>query len=167
MLISAKRRATSISRRGWNWCAKQWLKSQAAKKETTPVVTKETAKIEAAQPIVQEKEKPAPQIKKKKKFPWLLVILGVGVVVVLVVLLTKKKKLTLTVTVGEGVTGNPAAGSYSYNKGDSIPYTYSLLSNNYDNLQVKLDGNVVAASGNVIMNGNHTISVSATKRGNI
>ena len=34
---------------------------------------------------------------------------------------------TLTVTVGEGVDGNPVSGSYTYNQGDSISYSYELL----------------------------------------
>jgi formylglycine-generating enzyme required for sulfatase activity len=145
--------------------SRAWDLAQKSDSPERPVLTKETAKTGVPPPSVQEKEKPAPQLKKKKKFPWLLAILGVGVVIVLVVLLTKKKKQTLNliVTVGEGVTGIPAAGSYTYKKGDSVAYAYSLSSSSYENLTVLLDGNTVAASGNVTMNSNHTLSVSGTK----
>ena len=142
------------------------LKSQAAKKETTPAVTKETAKTEAAQPNVQEKEKPAPQIKKKKKFPLLLVILGVGVVVVLVVLLTKKKKQTLTVNLGTGTTGSPPGGTHSYKKDEMVAYNYAKQTG-YSQLTVKLDGAAVAASGAITMDRNHTLEVTAVKIGTI
>jgi len=145
----------------------EWQKIQVSKDKTTPVVENETAKKEAAKSIMIEKEKPAPQFKIKKKFPWLLTILGVGVVAALVVLLTKKKDQTLTeqtlnVTIGEGVNGTPAAGSYNYQKDAVVNYSYSLQSG-YSNLTVNLDGSSVAASGDISMNGNHNLTVSATK----
>jgi len=141
----------------------EWLKTKAAENEIVPETISETKKVEETQPKAQEKEKPIQQLKKKKKFPWLLVILGVGVVVVLIVLLIKKKKLNLTVTVGEGVTGNPAAGSYTYNKGDNISYSYSLSSNSYNDLTVLLDGNKATTSGSFTMDSSHNLSASATK----
>jgi|GEM_PF-994669 len=110
-----------------------------------------------------EQEHSAPAIKKGKKFPWLIVALVVvagGAAVYFLVL--KKKKYTLTVTVGEGVTGTPAAGATTNEKGTVINYNYSLQSG-YNDLAVTLDGAPVAASGTVTMNANHTLEAKATK----
>jgi tetratricopeptide (TPR) repeat protein len=120
------------------------------------------------QTVEMPKKSPAAVVKKKKKFPWLLAILGVGVVVALIIILTKKKSdsLTLKVTVGEGVTGNPSAGSFLYKKGDKITYSYSLATSAtyiYNDLSVLLDGNKLSASGTITMDGNHTLSISASK----
>jgi hypothetical protein len=104
--------------------------------------------------IVKEK-------KKKKKFPWLLVA-GAVVVTVAVILLLKKKKYTLTVTQGEGVEGNPANGTYRYKKGKTVNYSYSLQSG-YTDLVVTVDGQEVASSGTIKMDGDHTLSATATK----
>ncbi|MCJ7525018.1 MAG: PEGA domain-containing protein, partial [Candidatus Aminicenantes bacterium] len=108
-------------------------------------------------------EESAPAIKKGKKFPWLIVALVVvagGAAVYFLVL--KKKKYTLTVTVGEGVTGTPAAGTSTNEKGTVVNYNYSLQSG-YNDLSVTLDGAPVAASGTVTMNANHTLEAKATK----
>ncbi|MCJ7526083.1 MAG: PEGA domain-containing protein, partial [Candidatus Aminicenantes bacterium] len=108
-------------------------------------------------------EESAPAIKKGKKFPWLIVALVVvagGAAVYFLVL--KKKKYTLTVTVGEGVTGTPAAGTSTNEKGTVVNYNYSLQSG-YDDLSVTLDGAPVAASGTVTMNANHTLEAKAIK----
>jgi len=67
---------------------------------------------------------------------------------------------TLTVSLAEGVTGNPASGTNSYSKGQSVSYSYSLISG-YKNLVVTLDGQQVNASGTIIMDRNHTLNVSA------
>src|SRR4030042_3639790 len=110
-----------------------------------------------------EREEPAPAIKKGKKFPWLIVA---AVVVVggaaLYFLVLKKKNYTLTVTVDAGVTGIPAAGTSTHEKGTAVTYNYSLQSG-YSDLSVTLDGAAVAASGTVTMNANHTLAASASK----
>lgn len=62
---------------------------------------------------------------------------------------------TLTVTVGSGVTGTPASGSYTYNKGDQVTYNY-VLKDAYEDLSVTLDGTTMASSGTI------TISEDAT-----
>ena len=118
------------------------------------------------QPIVQEKEKPAPQIKKKKKFPLLLVMLGIGVVIVFIALLSKKKtplavNPVLTVILAAGTTGTPASTA-SYDMNQVVNYSYSVMEG-FKDLQVMLDNVVVAASGTVTMNSNHTLSVSAPR----
>jgi formylglycine-generating enzyme required for sulfatase activity len=112
---------------------------------------------EQTAPQFQEKEGP-PLLKKHKKFPWLPVILGVGAGVVLVVLLTKKKEQTLTVSLGTGTSGTPAATA-TYPKGQVVAYSYSAQAG-YGGLQVRLDDNVVAASGTLTMNADHVLSVS-------
>jgi len=70
---------------------------------------------------------------------------------------------TLTVTRGPGVNGDPNTGTYSYGQGAAVSYNYSLLDTTYKNLDVTLDGVVAPASGTITMNGNHTLSASATK----
>ncbi|HUU05734.1 MAG TPA: PEGA domain-containing protein [Patescibacteria group bacterium] len=110
-----------------------------------------------------EQDAPTHAIKKGKKFPWLIVALVVvagGAAVYFLVL--KKKKYTLTVTVGEGVSGSPAAGTSTNEKGTVVNYNYSLQSG-YSDLSVTLDGAPVAASGSVTMNANHTLEAKATK----
>jgi formylglycine-generating enzyme required for sulfatase activity len=141
----------------------QRLKANAEDKKAATTVPTGTEKAAAEQPIVHEQEKPAAQLKKKKKFPWLLTLVGIGVVVILIVVLKKKKKQTLIVTVGEGVAGNPMAGSYIFKKGESISYFYSLSSESYKDLTVLLDGTKAPASGSIIMDSDHTLFVSATK----
>jgi formylglycine-generating enzyme required for sulfatase activity len=115
---------------------------------------------EQSAPQFQEKEG-APIVKKHKNFPWLPVILGVGAGVALVVLLTGKKeqKHALTVDLGTGTSGTPAATS-TYSKGQVVAYNYSAQAG-YGGLQVRLDNNLVAASGTVTMDADHTLSVSA------
>ncbi len=123
----------------------------------------EAAEKGGPQASFRVKETPAPQVVKKKKFPWLLVIAGavvVGVAVYFLVL--KKPKYKLDVTLGEGVQGTPGAGSTEYKKGKAVAYSYQLQSG-YKNLQVKLDGAVVAASGQVKMNAHHSLAVSSEK----
>lgn len=106
--------------------------------------------------------------KKKKKFPWLLVAGGIVIVTVVLFLLLKKKKkktYTLTVAKGDGVDGNPGTGSYIYNNGREVNYSYSPQSG-YVDLEITLDGNVVnytgseTVSGTIEMDGDHTLIVS-------
>ncbi len=107
--------------------------------------------------------------KKKKKFPWLWVAGGVVIVTVVLILLLKKKKkkkYILTVTKGDGVEGSPDTGNYTYNNGREVDYTYRPEPGRVD-LVITLDGNAVnysgadAVSGTIVMDGDHTLSVSA------
>jgi hypothetical protein len=108
-----------------------------------------------------EKEGASPEITKKKKFPWLWVAAGVVVAGVIVYFtLIKKPKYDLTVDVGTGVSGTPAAGKYTYKKGEKILYSFSS-SDGYKNLNVLLDGNPVAASGTMVMDRAHTLKATA------
>lgn len=66
----------------------------------------------------------------------------------------------LTVTVGEGITGTPATGSYSYTDADLVNYSYSLQTG-YDNLVVQLDGVTVGSTGIIAMNTNHILTATA------
>jgi hypothetical protein len=68
----------------------------------------------------------------------------------------------LTASLGEGVDGTPGQGNWTYSDGDIVPYNYSLKSG-YTDLNVTIDGTAAAASGTIIMDKNHTISVSAVK----
>ncbi len=116
-----------------------------------------------SQPTVKEKVAAAPKEKKKKKFPWLLAIaatLLVGAAVYFII--AANKKYTLTTTVGTGVSGEPAAGSAKHKKGSVVNYNYSAT-NGYTDLVVTLDGAVVAASGTVKMDKNHTLSATAVQ----
>jgi formylglycine-generating enzyme required for sulfatase activity len=141
----------------------QWLKANADDRKARPAEQTGIERAAAAPPRALEQEKPAAQLKKKKKFPWLLAVVGIGVAVVLLITLTKKKKQTLTVTVGEGIAGNPRAGSYLYKKGENVSYSYSLSSANYMNLSVFLDGIWAPLSGSFVMDSDHTLSASAAK----
>lgn len=99
----------------------------------------------------------------KKKFPWLLVLAGViAVGAVLYFTVLKKPKYTLTVTVGEGVEGTPIAGAVEYKKGTVVAYNFTAKTG-YKKLTVTLDGTPIADSGNVTMNADHTLLVSATE----
>ncbi len=68
----------------------------------------------------------------------------------------------LTVTVGEGITGTPATGSYSYTDADLVNYSYSLQTG-YENLVVQLDGVTVGNNGIISMNMSHILTVTAEK----
>lgn len=67
---------------------------------------------------------------------------------------------TLTVTLGEGVTGAPAAGTYTHAENDSVAYTYSAQAG-YGNLTTTLDSAPIAASGTITVTGNHALNVTA------
>ncbi len=67
---------------------------------------------------------------------------------------------SLTVEWGSGVTGNPGSGVKRFASGQTVPYEYALQ-DGYFELEVKLDGNPVANSGAITMNGNHTLAVTA------
>jgi len=68
---------------------------------------------------------------------------------------------TLTINVGNGVTGTPATGSYSYSNNSIVNYNYNLENNSFTNLQIKLDGVVVNPSGSITMNTNHTLTATS------
>lgn len=110
-----------------------------------------------------------PGVKKKKKFPVLLVVGGAVVVGVLVYfLLIKKKKptYTLTVSTGEGVTGSPASGSYTYKEGETVTYNYSQQQG-YSELTVLLDGAPVSPSGTFTMDRDRSLTAATTELGSI
>jgi len=66
----------------------------------------------------------------------------------------------LNVSVGEGVTGTPTTGAYSYNAGDSVSYAYSAQAG-YSGLTVQLDGTTIAAAGTITILNNHTLTATA------
>ena len=68
------------------------------------------------------------------------------------------QQYTLTVNLGTGTTGTPSATA-SYDKDQVVNYSYTAQAG-YGNLQVKLDGVAVAASGTVNMDKDHTLDVS-------
>jgi hypothetical protein len=68
---------------------------------------------------------------------------------------------TLTVSVGDGVSGTPATGSYTYGENDTVSYNYTAMAG-YGNLSVTLDGAPAAASGVITMSTSHTLTVTAT-----
>lgn len=111
-----------------------------------------------------EEEASAPPAKHGKKIPWLVigaaVVIGAAAVYFLVL---KKTKYELTVTLGPGCTGTPAT-SAKFKKGEAVAYSYTAMSG-YGNLQVKLDGAAVAATGSVTMDKAHSLDVTATYGG--
>jgi hypothetical protein len=72
----------------------------------------------------------------------------------------------LTVTVGTGVSGTPAAGTFTYPQGALVNYRYALTEG-YTDLTVNLDETEVASSNTITMAEDHKISVSATAKKNI
>lgn len=75
-------------------------------------------------------------------------------------------QFTLTVTVATGVSGTPAAGTFTHAQGTLVNYSYALAEG-YTGLVVTLDGTEVASSGTITMSKDHTISTSATAGKNI
>jgi hypothetical protein len=67
---------------------------------------------------------------------------------------------TLTVTMGNGVTGTPATGSYTYTENDTVNYSYSAQTG-YGGLTVTLDGAPVANAGTIAMTSSHTLNAAA------
>jgi hypothetical protein len=98
---------------------------------------------------------------------WVMLVMFV---VIISAMACKKSSETdsyiLTVTVGQGISGSPATGKTTQQKGDTVSYSYSLQSG-YQDLVVTLDGaTTITANGIIIMNGDHTLAVSATPAGN-
>ncbi|TFG77838.1 MAG: PEGA domain-containing protein [Chrysiogenales bacterium] len=123
--------------------------------------TAAAASAEEESPGFIEQEESTPVVKKGKKFPWLIVgavvVIGAAAVYFLVV---KKPKYTLTVSLG-GATGTPAA-TEKFKKGAAVAYNYAAQSG-YVNLEVKLDGTVVPASGTVTMDADHSLTATAVQ----
>lgn len=67
---------------------------------------------------------------------------------------------TLTVDLGEGVTGTPASGTYTYAEGTSVNYSYAPKSN-FMEMDLTLDSTAISSSGSFAMNGNRTITARA------
>jgi len=74
---------------------------------------------------------------------------------------TATKTYTLTVEKGEGVNGTPDKGTFTYNPGETVNYSYSLK-DGYKDLAVALDGKTVNVSGTITMNANQTLTASAS-----
>jgi hypothetical protein len=111
--------------------------------------------------FIEEEGGSAATVRKSHKFPWLLV----GAVVVigaaaLYFLVLKSTKYNLTVSL-TGATGTPAATA-KYKKGTTVTYNYTAQSG-YVNLEVKLDGAVVPASGSITMNTDHALTATAVQ----
>jgi hypothetical protein len=70
------------------------------------------------------------------------------------------QKYELNVIVGEGVSGTPVQGTYPYNEGDTVNYSYELM-DNYKNLTVTLDNDEVEASGTVTITEVHNLKALA------
>jgi hypothetical protein len=66
----------------------------------------------------------------------------------------------LNVIIDEGVSGTPIQGTYSYNEGDTVDYSYGLL-DNYKNLSVTLDNETIEPIGTVTITGVHTMRALA------
>ena len=73
---------------------------------------------------------------------------------------TDTAQFTLMVIPAEGVNGVPAAGTFTYDQGEVVSYSYSL-EEGYGNLTVTLDGAEVPSSGTVTMNADHVLSAQA------
>lgn len=122
--------------------------------------TATAASAEEESPGFIEQEESEPVVKKGKKFPWLIVGAVVVIGAAAVYFLVLNKKFALTVNLGEGCTGTPAETA-KFKKNAVVNYSYSTEAG-YGDLQVKLDGVAVAASGSVTMDKVHTLDVSAT-----
>jgi|GEM_PF-4407870 len=72
------------------------------------------------------------------------------------------EKMTLTVQSTAGVGGTPPAGTYEYDMNATVPFSYSAVAG-YENIQARLDGQPVAASGTIAMNVDHTLSTTASR----
>jgi hypothetical protein len=66
----------------------------------------------------------------------------------------------LNVIVNDGVTGTPAEGSYTFNEGDTVDYSYQLQ-DNYKNLLITLDNEEIPASGTITITGIHNLKALA------
>lgn len=62
---------------------------------------------------------------------------------------------TVTFTIAEGITGTPAAGTYSYQEFEKVAYSYKPLNANYLSPNVLLNGSSTGASSGDITVYNH------------
>jgi hypothetical protein len=138
------------------------LKAGTVKTERTES-TVEAARGDNSETNSFEKEGTTPEIAKKKKFPWIWVAAVVVVAGVIVYFtLIKKPKYELTVEAGAGVAGIPAAGKYTYKKGQKITYNFTCA-DGFKNLTVLLDGVNAASSGTIVMDKAHGLKATAAQ----
>jgi len=71
------------------------------------------------------------------------------------------KTYSFIVTKGPGVDGIPETGAYFYQAGETVNYGYTLQ-NGYRDLVVTIDGAISPATGTILMNTNHTLTVNST-----
>ena len=140
------------------WANQSPAAATAPASEKSSAASLEKGESESTNFIEQEGSESV--VKKGKKFPWLIVGAVVIIGAAAVYFLVLNKKYALTINLGQGCTGTPAATA-KFKKNAVVNYSYSTQSG-YGNLQVKLDGAAVAASGNVTMDKAHTLDVSAT-----
>jgi hypothetical protein len=138
------------------------LNTGATKSETTAPAF-ETAKSDNSENNSFEKEGGKQEIVKKNKFPWFLVACGAVVVgIVVYFVLIKKTNHILVVDIGPGASGTPAAGKYTYKKGEKIAYNF-VCADAYKNLTVFIDNIAVAPSGTIVMDRAHGVRVESTE----
>lgn len=103
---------------------------------------------------------------KKNILPCILIASGAVLLSLTFFLLKKSPKQTqiktynLTVNIGEGVVGAPATGLYTYKDGETVSYYY-VLKPGYNELVMNFDGGSIPQNGLIIMDRDHTLSVSA------
>jgi hypothetical protein len=68
----------------------------------------------------------------------------------------------LTVSISPGAAGTPDAGTYYYDAGEQIDFSYSL-EDGYTNLRVSFDGVDIGSSGTITISDDHTLYVYAEK----
>ncbi|UCH98404.1 MAG: hypothetical protein JSV88_16600 [Candidatus Aminicenantes bacterium] len=68
----------------------------------------------------------------------------------------------LSVSVGAGVTGTPETGTYFYDAGEQVNYSYAL-EDGYTNLRVTLDGAQVESTGTITISQDHILFAYAEK----
>jgi hypothetical protein len=100
-----------------------------------------------------------------KKMLWKFLTLALVVSLLLIFNTSCKKSVEatnfgLTVIIGEGATGTPETGSYTYQENDTVDYEY-FLKDKYMNLLVKLDSIEVPTSGTITITDAHTLEISA------
>ena len=71
---------------------------------------------------------------------------------------------SVTITVYEGVAGTPETGIYTYQIGDEISYSYSLL-DGYSGLTVLLDNLAVSATGSFTVSDDHVLKAYSAGNG--
>ncbi len=69
-------------------------------------------------------------------------------------------EFTLTVTMTSGTSGTPEVGTYHYNQGDQVYYSYSA-NESFTNLKVTIDAEEVEDTGTLTITKDHTINVAS------